>query len=135
MAAILVQFALDNVHRELTQAKLWHHLETQGLRPRDWTKDHVVLQAIDVANALYQEGLRQHTIGGQVLPRAEAYRFQRRHPTASMAHPPTRGVLTESPSPPMGLPRPGHRPYTKCCSPAPRRCSIEIIPGRRPLRA
>jgi hypothetical protein len=30
---------------------------------------------------------------------------------------------------------PGPGPYTKCCSLGPRRCSIEMIPGRRPLRA
>ncbi len=72
VAAILAQFVLDNVHRELTQAELWRHLETQRLRPRDWAKDHVVLQAIERANALYLQRLREQTIGGHVLPRVEA---------------------------------------------------------------
>jgi hypothetical protein len=71
VAAILAQFVLDNVHREVTPPELWRHLESQRLRPRDWAKDNVVLQAIDRANALYLQRLREQTIGGHVLPRAE----------------------------------------------------------------
>src|SRR5262249_52958090 len=71
VAAILGQFALDNVHRELRAVDLWRHLQSQGFRPREWAKDHVVVQALDRANALYLERLQQ-AIGGQVLIRAEA---------------------------------------------------------------
>lgn len=38
VAAVLSQFALDNVHRAITATELWRHLESHELRPRDWAK-------------------------------------------------------------------------------------------------
>jgi hypothetical protein len=71
VTAVLAQFALDNVHHELTPDVVWRHLESEGLRPRDWAKDQIVVQAVARLNSLYVERLSQHAIGRRILPRSE----------------------------------------------------------------
>lgn len=72
VAAVLAQFALDNVHREITPGELWRHLEVHALRPREWAKSQLVVQAVATRNRLYLERLRERTIGGKILGRSES---------------------------------------------------------------
>jgi hypothetical protein len=71
VAAVLAQFAADNVHSEIEPSDLWRHLEAHGFRPRDWAKNQVVVQAVGSANARYLERLRSDLINHQPLPREE----------------------------------------------------------------
>ncbi|HEY9853869.1 MAG TPA: ATP-binding protein [Leptolyngbyaceae cyanobacterium] len=70
---VLAQFALDEVHHELTAHDIWHHLEKKHrLRRRQWGKDPHVLTAVDDANNRYFSPLRDAAIANQVIPRDEA---------------------------------------------------------------
>lgn len=72
VAAALFQFALDQVHHELTAVDIWRHLETQGCRRRDWNKDPRVLAAVEKQNRRYTSLLRDEAIGQSLFARTEA---------------------------------------------------------------
>lgn len=70
--AALAQFALDQVHRELTAVDIWRYLETQSCRRRDWNNDPRVLAAVEKQNRRYAGLLRDEAIGQSLFARAEA---------------------------------------------------------------
>jgi hypothetical protein len=72
VAAILAQYALDQVHHELTAIDLWRHLGQQACRRREWGKDPHVLAAVEAQNNRYLGLLRDDAISGTLIPRAEA---------------------------------------------------------------
>ncbi len=72
VAAALLQFALDQVHHELTAVDIWRHLETQGCRRREWNNDPHVLAAVEKQNRRYTGLLRDEAIGGSLFVRTEA---------------------------------------------------------------
>jgi hypothetical protein len=71
VADILAQLALDAVHQELTVHDIWHHLESRGLRRRQWGKDPHVLAAVKGANERYLTPLRDAVIAGEEILREE----------------------------------------------------------------
>ena len=72
VAAVLAQYALDQVHHEVTAVDIWRHLEGHGCRRRDWGKDPHVLAAVEAQNNRYLGILRDEAIRGTLIPRDEA---------------------------------------------------------------
>lgn len=72
VAAILAQYALDQVHQELTATDIWRYLEQQGCRRREWGKDPRVLAAVEAQNRRYLGLLQDEAIRGMLFPRDEA---------------------------------------------------------------
>lgn len=71
VADILAQFALDQVHQELTAHRFWQHLEERGFRRRNWGHDSHVLAAVADATQCYLTPLLDEAINGQVIVREE----------------------------------------------------------------
>ena len=72
VAALLMRFALDSVHRELSAYDIWAHLEEKGHGRRDWSNDPRVLANVEKQNAHYLDELREELVGGASIPRGEA---------------------------------------------------------------
>jgi len=71
VADVLAQLWLDSVHKELTAYEIWRHLQQRGITRRDWGNDPHVLAQVEQANARYLEPLRNETIAGRMIRRAE----------------------------------------------------------------
>lgn len=67
----LAQFALDNVHHELIASDIWDHLKERGYRPREWSKDPLVLSAVQSQNDRYLSQLRDEVITESSMLRDE----------------------------------------------------------------
>lgn len=72
IVAVLAQFAVDQVHHELTALDIWRHLETVGCRRREWQNDPRVLAAVDAQNQRFVNVLQDEAIGGMLFRRDEA---------------------------------------------------------------
>lgn len=72
VAAVLAQFALDNLHQELRTHDIWEHLEAKGYARRDWSTDPRVLANIEKQNDRYLTGLSEELVGGSLISREEA---------------------------------------------------------------
>lgn len=73
---VLAQFALEDVHREVTAHELWHHLEQRGMHRLRWDRDPHVLARLDEQNRRYVEPLENEMISGRSIPRDEAETVQ-----------------------------------------------------------
>jgi len=62
VADVLAQFALESVHQEITEHRIWGHLKHHDLRPREWSRDISVLQAVNTATNRLLEQLRRESI-------------------------------------------------------------------------
>jgi hypothetical protein len=75
VADVLAQFALESVHQEITEHRIWEHLKHHDLRPREWSRDISVLQAVNTATNRLLEQLRRESIptpaGPIVISRVE----------------------------------------------------------------
>lgn len=72
IVAVLAQFALDQVHHELTALDIWRYLETVGYRRREWQNDPRVLAAVEAQNRRFVNVLQDEAIGGILFRREEA---------------------------------------------------------------
>lgn len=72
VAAILAQYALDQVHQELIATDIWQHLEREGCRRREWGKDPHVLAMVEAQNKRYLGLLQDEAIRGTLFARDEA---------------------------------------------------------------
>lgn len=68
----LADFALDNVHAEITAHNIWSYLETLGHRRRHWDNDPHIIVAAQDATTRYLSTFRDALINGQVIPRDAA---------------------------------------------------------------
>lgn len=68
---ILAQLALKSIHQELTAHDIWHYLETRGYHPRNWGKNHHVLNTVRRKTDYYLAQLRKILIIGKLVPREE----------------------------------------------------------------
>ena len=72
VAAVLAQFALDNLHKELRAYDIWAYLEAKGHGRRNWAHDSRVLANMDAQNDRYLTGLREGLVGRSIILRGEA---------------------------------------------------------------
>jgi hypothetical protein len=70
--SILAEFALENIHKNLTARNIWNRLDERGYQTRNYSQNDLILTAIDKANQLYLSPLEKQTaIAGQSIPREE----------------------------------------------------------------
>jgi ABC-type phosphate/phosphonate transport system ATPase subunit len=68
----LADFALDNIHAEITAHNIWSYLETLGHHRRRWDNDPHILVAVQEATERYLGSFRNTLINGQVIFRDAA---------------------------------------------------------------
>lgn len=71
VVALLAELARKSINVELHADDIWHAIEADGRRRRDWTKDPHVNTAFDRVTNDFLDRLRARAIGGVVIPRAE----------------------------------------------------------------
>lgn len=67
----LLDFASQQVHQLLTDAKIWEFLRSKGFAKPEWTTDPAVADLVIDLNQTYLSGIRPIGIGGEVVPSAE----------------------------------------------------------------
>lgn len=69
----LARFAMDSVHRRITQDELWKELNRRGIQPSDLSRDQSLAVGLSDCVTEYLES-RPYGIGHLTVPRAEADR-------------------------------------------------------------
>ena len=69
--SVLMDFALEQVHRELTSVDIWDFLQSRGFKKQTWARDQGVVDVISELNEAYRSGMLPVDIGGVTIPRGE----------------------------------------------------------------
>ena len=67
----LAEYALNNIHDELSTYDIWSYLRERGYRRREWSKDLHVLASVEKANQRYLSAQKDVCIAGEIIPRDE----------------------------------------------------------------
>ncbi len=70
---VLAQFALNNVHNELTAIDIWNHLDGRGFSQRALGGNRSVLAAVEQATRVYLSPLRDALINADYVARPESH--------------------------------------------------------------
>ena len=68
---VLSQWALTQVHQQLTVSDIREHLLARGFNERRWAQDPTVLEALSEQNQRYKAGVQPVGIGGEIISRRE----------------------------------------------------------------
>lgn len=68
---VLAEFVLARVNHDVTAHDIWRHLESRGVRTRDWGRSSQVLASVDALNDRYLSALHRDAICGKEIPREE----------------------------------------------------------------
>ena len=72
---ILSQWALDQVHQQLTASDIWEHLKSHRINKRNWAQDPDVQEALSEQNQRYKAGVHPVSIGGEIILRHEVQKI------------------------------------------------------------
>ena len=71
VASVLFMYVQDNVHRFISADDIWAHLEEEGFRRREWSKDPHVLAVVHENNNRFMSEIHESAILGKMIPRSE----------------------------------------------------------------
>ncbi len=66
-AAVLAQFALDNINKSITAHDLWTFLEDRGIRPQDYSKDKSVVTSVKKIVGSYLDSFIPIQVDGEPI--------------------------------------------------------------------